>query len=149
MVSDPEGLTPPCRIGREAHRLPVEAAFEEEWAAGVGGALEALLQLGLEAVELVGGEVAVAGGVDEGAGGPRRVVEEGLVPAAGGVVDVDGGGGGLDGGEAVVVDPLFLRPPPPVAALSEDFVRLLSPRRGGKDNGDALLLDVASRQCPV
>jgi hypothetical protein len=68
----------------------------------VGGALEALLQLGLEAVELVGGEVAVAGGVDEGAGGAGGVVEEGLVPLGRGVVDVDGGGGGLDGGEAVV-----------------------------------------------
>jgi hypothetical protein len=80
-------------------------------------------------IELVGGEVAVAGGVDQRAGGPRRVVEEGLVPLRCGVVDVDGGGGGggLDGGEAVVVASLLLRPPPLVAALSEDLVRLLSP----------------------
>jgi len=91
-------------LGGKAHRLPVEAAFEQQGAAGVGGALEALLQLGLEAVELVGGEVAVAGGVDESAGGAGGVVEERLVPAGGGVVDVDGGGGGLDGGEAVVVE---------------------------------------------
>ena len=40
-------------LGREAHRLPVEAAFEQQRAAGVGGALEALLQLGLEAVVLL------------------------------------------------------------------------------------------------
>ena len=83
-------------------RLPVEAAFEQQGAAGVGGALEALLQLGLEAVELVRGEVAVAGGVDQGAGGAGGVVEERLVPLRRGVVDVDGRGGGLDGGEAVV-----------------------------------------------
>jgi len=70
----------------------------------VGGALEALLQFGLEAVELVRREVAVAGGVDQRAGGAGGVVEQGLVPARGGVVDVDGGGGGLDGGEAVVVE---------------------------------------------
>ena len=64
----------------EAHRLPVEAAFQEQWAAGVGGALEALLQLGFEAVELLRRQIAVAGGVDQRAGGPRGVVEEGLVP---------------------------------------------------------------------
>ena len=69
----------------------------------MGGALEALLQLGLEAVVLLGGEVAVARGVDQRAGGPRGVVEQRLVPARGGVVDVDGGGGGLDGAQAVVV----------------------------------------------
>jgi hypothetical protein len=40
----------------------------------------------------------VSGEVVSGAGG-----EEGLVPAAGGVVDVDCRGGGFDGGEAVVV----------------------------------------------
>ena len=68
----------------------------------MGGALEALLQLGFQAVELVGGEVAVAGGVDQRAGGAGGVVEEGLVPLRRGVVDVDGRGGGLDGGEAVV-----------------------------------------------
>src|SRR5437016_12618712 len=75
----------------EAHRLPVEAAFEQERAAGrpppargqaVGGTLEALLQLGLEAVVLLDREVAVAGGIDEGAGGPGRVGEQRLVPAA-------------------------------------------------------------------
>ena len=90
-------------LGRQAHGLPVEAAFEQERAAGVGSALEALLQLGLEAVVLLDREVAVARGVDQGAGGTGRVVEEGLVPAGRRVVDVDGGGGGLDGGEAVVV----------------------------------------------
>ena len=52
---------------------------------------------------MLGGEVAVAGGVDEGTRGPRTVVQERLVPAGGGVVDVDGGGCGFDGGEAVVV----------------------------------------------
>ena len=63
MVSDPEGLTPP-------------------WRQAVGGALEALpLSSALEAVELLGRQVAVAGGVDQRAGGPRGVVEEGLVPA--------------------------------------------------------------------
>ena len=51
----------------EAHRLPVEAAFEQEGPAGMRRALEALLQLGLEAVELLWAQVAVAGGVDEGA----------------------------------------------------------------------------------
>ena len=112
----------------------------------MGGALEALLQLGFQAVELVGGEVAVAGGIDERAGGPGRVVEQRLVPLRCGVVDVDGGGGGLDGGGGT--ERLFHRPPPLVATLSEDFVRLLSPRRGGKDDGDALFIDVASRQRP-
>ena len=76
-------------VGVRAHRLPVEAAFEEQRAAGPrlrrgkpGRRLEALLQLGFEAVELVGRQVAVAGGVDEGAGRPRRVVEQRLVPAS-------------------------------------------------------------------
>jgi hypothetical protein len=67
---------------------------------------EALLEFRLEAVELLRRQVAVAGGVDEGAGGPGRVVEQRLVPAGRRVVDVDGGRGGLDGGEAVVVTPL-------------------------------------------
>ena len=81
---------------------PVEAAFEEERTAGVAGALVAGLQLGLEAGELVGGEVAAAG-VDQRAGGAGGVVEQRLVPARGCVVDVDCRGGGLDGREAVVV----------------------------------------------
>jgi hypothetical protein len=55
---------------------------------------------------LFGGQVAVARGVDEGAGRARGVVEQRLVPARGGVVDVDGGGGGLDWGEAVSSPPL-------------------------------------------
>ena len=80
---------------------------------------ETVLQLGLEAVVLLRGEIAVARGVDEGAGGPRRVVELGFVPARGGVVDVDGGGGGFEGGEAVapINSELRLLPPPLVAAL--------------------------------
>ena len=64
---------------------------------------ETVLQLGLEAVVLLRGEIAVPRGVDEGAGGPRGVVEQGLVPARCGVVDVDGRRGGLNGREAVVV----------------------------------------------
>jgi hypothetical protein len=90
-------------LRRQAHGLPVEAAFEQQRTAGVGGALETLLELGLEAVELLGAQVAFARGVDEGAGGTRRVVEQRLVPPGRRVVDVDRRGGGLDGGEAVVV----------------------------------------------
>ena len=90
-------------LGAHRHGFPVEPAFQQQRAAGAGGALEALLQLGLEAVVLLDGEVAVAGGVDQRAGGTRGVVEQRLVPARGGVVDVDGDGGGLDGREAVVV----------------------------------------------
>ncbi len=52
---------------------------------------------------MLGGEVAIAGGVDEGAGGTGGVVEKGFVPAAGSVVDVDGRGGGFDRGETIVV----------------------------------------------
>ena len=80
---------------------------------------ESVLQLGLEAVVLLRGEIAVARGVDEGARGARGVVEQSLVPARGGVVDVDGRGGGLDGGEAVapINSELRLLPPPLVAAL--------------------------------
>jgi hypothetical protein len=44
---------------------------------------EALLQLGLEAVDLLGAEVAVARGVDQRPGGTRGVVEQRLVPARG------------------------------------------------------------------
>jgi hypothetical protein len=63
----------------------------------MGGAGKALLQLGLEALELLRREVAFARGVDEGAGGTGGVVEQRLVPLGRRVVDVDGGGGGLDG----------------------------------------------------
>src|SRR5262245_22344705 len=103
LMPDLAGLDEVHVAGRERHRLPVETAFQQQRAAGAGGALEALLQLGLEAVVLLGGEVAVAGGVDERAGGAGGVVEEGLVPARGGVVDVYCRGGRLDGGETVVV----------------------------------------------
>jgi hypothetical protein len=49
----------------ERHGFPVEAAFQQQRAAGSCGALEALLQLGFEALVLLGSEVAVTGGVDE------------------------------------------------------------------------------------
>ena len=64
------------------HGFPVEATFEEQGPAGVAGALELGFEFGFEAVVLFGGQVAVAGGVDEGAGGAGAVVEEGFVPAA-------------------------------------------------------------------
>ena len=89
---------------------------------------EALLQLGLQAVVLLGRQVSITRRVDERAGGTRGVVEQGLVPARSRVVDVDRRGGGLDGREAVVAveQPLLLlRPPPLVAAAVEDFEALL------------------------
>jgi hypothetical protein len=46
-------------LRRERHRLPVEPALQQQRAAGVAGALEALLQLALEALVLLGREVAV------------------------------------------------------------------------------------------
>ena len=45
----------------------------------------------------------LAGRIDQRPRGPRRVVEQRLVPGAGRVVDVDGGGGRLDGAHAVVI----------------------------------------------
>jgi hypothetical protein len=51
--SDVLGLDEVHVLRCEAHGLPVEAAFEQHRSAGVGGALEALLQLGLEALELL------------------------------------------------------------------------------------------------
>ena len=43
--------------------------------------LRACRQLGLEAVDLIGAEIAVARGVDQRAGGTGRVVQQRLVPA--------------------------------------------------------------------
>ena len=88
--------------------LPVEAAFQQQRASGVGGALgggggKPCCSSVLRRSNWSGDRIAAACGVDEGAGGAGGVVEEGLVPLGGGVVDVDGRGGGLDGGEAVVV----------------------------------------------
>ena len=90
-------------FGRERQRLPVEPAFEQQRPAGVARALEALLELGLQTVELLGRQLAVRRGIDERAGRPRGVVEQRLVPARRGVVGVDGGGRGLDRAHAVVV----------------------------------------------
>ena len=55
----------------------------------------------LQAVVLLGREVAVARRVDEGAGGRAELSSSALFQRDGRVVDVDGGGGGLGGGEAV------------------------------------------------
>ncbi len=68
-------------LRRQRHGFPVEAAFEQEWPAGVAGALEPLLQFALQALVLFGRQVAVTRGVDERARGPGRVVEQRLVPA--------------------------------------------------------------------
>ena len=46
MTGDVLGLDEVHVLGRQAHGLPVEAAFEQEGPAGVGGALEALLRPG-------------------------------------------------------------------------------------------------------
>ena len=78
-------------LGRgQRERLPVETALEQQRAAGIAGTLERVLQLLLEALELrLGQRRAFRPVIDQGAGGARGVVEQGLVPAAGGVVDVE------------------------------------------------------------
>ena len=83
--------------GSERERFPVEAAFEQERASGVLGTLEAFLEFVFEALELFRREAAFAGGVDECARGTGGVIEQGLVPFGGLIVDVDGGRRGLDG----------------------------------------------------
>jgi hypothetical protein len=49
---------------------------------GVGRALEAGFELGLEAFDLLARQVAVARRIDDGAGGPRRVGEQRLLSCA-------------------------------------------------------------------
>ena len=51
----------------------------------------------------VGEHRAVRPGIDERAGGPRRIVEQRLVPGRGGVVRVDGDGGGFERAQPVMI----------------------------------------------
>ena len=90
-------------LWRHRHGFPVEAAFEQQGASGIRRALEADFEFLFEAIVLLGGEVAVAGGIDERAGWSRGVIQQRLVPAGGGVVDIDGGRCGFDRAETVVI----------------------------------------------
>jgi hypothetical protein len=81
--------------------LPIEAAFEQQRAARIAGALVVRFEFPFQPVELRIGERRPAD--DERAGGPRRVVEECLVPGARRVVDIERRGGGFHGGQAVMV----------------------------------------------
>ena len=77
-------------LRRERERLPIEAALQQQRPPGIGRALVIRLQLALEAGELrVAQRRAGGGGVDQRPGGPGGIVEEGLVPGPGGVVDVE------------------------------------------------------------
>jgi hypothetical protein len=58
--SDVLGLDEVHVLRRQAHRLPVEATFEQQRPAGVRGTLEAGLELGLEALVLFARQRAIA-----------------------------------------------------------------------------------------
>ena len=74
-------------LRRERQRLPVEPAFEQQRTPGVERAGEILLQLLLEPRELLVGKMRALGpGVDQRAGGSRRIIEQRLVPVTRGVM---------------------------------------------------------------
>jgi len=88
----------------EAHRFPIEAAFQQHRATRVDRASVLGFELLFDAFVLVGGEgTGVRAAIDDRAGGSRRVVEQGFVPPTGGVVDIDGYGGGLERAETIMV----------------------------------------------
>ena len=90
--------------GRKAHRLPVEAALQQDRPARVARALVTGFELLFQAVELVGRERRAVGTViDYRAGGSRGVVQQRLVPTARGIVDIDRDRGGLKRAKAVVI----------------------------------------------
>lgn len=82
----------------------VEPAFEQQRAAGIGCALIGLGQFALQPLELrFRQHRAVRPGIDQRAGGPRRVVEQRLVPHGARVMRIDCDGRGFDRREAVVI----------------------------------------------
>ena len=91
-------------LRRQRHRLPVEPAFEQQRPAGIARALIVVLEFALQPLELrVGQHRALRPRIDQRAGGPRRVVEQRLVPARRGVVRVDRDGGGFQRRQPVVI----------------------------------------------
>jgi hypothetical protein len=90
-------------LRRQRHRLPVEPAFQQHRPAGVRRADIGLVELALEAAELLVGQQIVVAGKHQRAGGPRGVVEQRLVPARRGIMGVDRDRGGLDRRQAIMV----------------------------------------------
>ena len=90
-------------LWRKTHRLPVETALKQQRPAGIRCPLKAALELRLEAVILFARERAVLALKNQRAGGPRGIVEQRLVPGAGGIVNVDADGRRLQRAHAVMV----------------------------------------------
>jgi hypothetical protein len=77
-------------LRRQAHRLPVEPAFEQQRPPGPHRAGIPLFHLRLQPVELlVGKAAALFRRIDQRARRTRRIVEQRLVPAPGGIVRVE------------------------------------------------------------
>jgi hypothetical protein len=77
-------------LGRHAHGLPVQPALQQQRPAGAGRARIAFLEFGLQPVELLVGQIAaLLRRIDQRPRRPRRIVEQRLVPAPGGVVRIE------------------------------------------------------------